>query len=100
MPAPVFVLSRGGKEQRWLGPVRGLAPHEREDAEWKRHLQICLHESRLDRVCRHAGALQTARQLVSEEDVGELRLVVDADLVVAADALQIIEVDLPHRLRA
>src|ERR1700674_2462349 len=41
IPAHAFDLSRGGKEQRWLGPVRGLAPHEREDAEWKRHLQIC-----------------------------------------------------------
>ena len=44
-------------------------------------------------VRRHTGAREAMRQLVCEKHVGALGSVVRANLAVAADALQVVEVD-------
>ena len=51
------------------------------------------HKARVKRVGRHARPLDAPRQLVSEQDVGELRLLVGFPAAVLLLELNIVEID-------
>ena len=98
----------GGREvDRGLGALL-RALHERsEDGEHEPHpaTRVLLAERRADhsgveRVRRDARPLEPAGQLVGEQDVGQLGLVVRALTAVAPLALEVVEVDAAHGLRA
>jgi hypothetical protein len=82
--------STSGEELRKMSAWRHrLAPHEREDAERERHLEVGLDETRLDRVCGHSRPFDAAGQLISEQDVvavGNASLAGFAYFLIAAPA--------------
>ena len=52
----------------------------------------------MERVARHTRPAETARELVAEEDVGELRIGVRAGALVSTLQLQVVEIDVSqHR---
>lgn len=54
---------------------------------------ICVHNTRVQRIDSHVGPLQAFGQFPSEEYVGQLALTVGVTLVVRLLAVQIIDVD-------
>src|SRR5690348_12972116 len=95
--AHALYLRRGGEVDRGLGAAL-RADSERATEREGEIPETCLavaevagDEAGMQRVGRHPGSVQLPRQLIREEDIGELRFAVDAEGEVAAAVLHIVE---------